>query len=104
MDCRDAIDKKKVKRQWIIISSKKNAELSPREKVKKMTNFSGQIAYKIKGTGFSSEYDRIIAASTKAALGKARAQAVINGTSNMTMDEIDAEIQAYRDEKKLHDS
>jgi DNA-damage-inducible protein J len=43
---------------------------------------------------------REIALSAKAALKEARAQAVINGTATMTMDEINAEIQAYRKETR----
>jgi DNA-damage-inducible protein J len=45
--------------------------------------------------------DRIIALEAKEALKEARAQAALNGTINMTMDEIDAEIQAYRNEKRV---
>jgi DNA-damage-inducible protein J len=44
--------------------------------------------------------DRAIAARAKEALRESRAQAAQNGTANMTMDEIDAEIQAYRREKR----
>ena len=36
----------------------------------------------------------------KEALKDMQAQSVINGTSEMTMDEIDAEIAAYRQEKR----
>jgi DNA-damage-inducible protein J len=44
--------------------------------------------------------DREVAARAKAALGESRAHAAASGTADMTMDEIDAEIRAYRREKR----
>jgi DNA-damage-inducible protein J len=44
--------------------------------------------------------DRAIALKAKEAMVAMQKQAVINGTSEMTMDEIDAEIAAYRREKR----
>jgi len=43
--------------------------------------------------------DKVAISKAKKALEEAQAQAVKNGTADMTMDEIDAEIQAYRQEK-----
>ena len=44
--------------------------------------------------------DAAVTSRAKEALKEARAQSVINGTANMTMDEIDAEIQSYRQERR----
>ena len=44
--------------------------------------------------------DKMVALRAKEALKEAQEQAIINGTADMTMDEIDAEIQAYRQEKR----
>jgi len=46
--------------------------------------------------------DRDAALRAKRAFEKARAQSIINGTADMTMEEIDSEIQAYRKEKEAH--
>ena len=44
--------------------------------------------------------ERTVWANAKKALQESRAQAVNNGTANMTIDEINSEIQAYRLENK----
>ena len=44
--------------------------------------------------------DRLAALRAKEALQEARVQAVSNGTADMTMEEIDNEIQAYRRKKR----
>lgn len=44
--------------------------------------------------------DIIVLSNAKQALRDMQEQSVINGTSEMTMDEIDAEIAAYRQEKR----
>ncbi len=46
--------------------------------------------------------NKVVALKAKEALNEAQEQALKNGTADMTMDEIDAEIQAYRQEKRGH--
>ena len=48
----------------------------------------------------SLDNDRLIALKAKEALKEAQEQAAVDGTADMTMDEIDAEIKAYRQEKR----
>ena len=48
----------------------------------------------------SVDGDKIVAARAKRALSEAQNQAVVNGTANMTMDEVDMKIREYRKEKR----
>ena len=49
---------------------------------------------------YVTDNEKEILEKAKQALKDIQAQSVINGTSEMTMDEIDAEIAAYRQEKR----
>ena len=44
--------------------------------------------------------DKLVAQRAKEALKEAQEQAIINGTADMTIDDIDNEIQAYRQENR----
>ena len=50
---------------------------------------------------YINNYEKNVIVHAKQALKDIQAQSIINGTSDMTMDEIDAEIAAYRQEDKL---
>jgi DNA-damage-inducible protein J len=49
---------------------------------------------------YVNDNEKIVIEKAKQALKDIQAQSVINGTSEMSMDEIDAEIAAYRQEER----